>query len=63
MLVKQCKKCKRELPIENFYKSKYTKDGYRSYCKECDKDYDKNRDKLIEKQKEYTNNNREKVRE
>lgn len=67
MRLKQCKKCKQELPLDKFYKSKYTKDGYRSYCKECDKEnnrdyYLKHRKDLIQKQKEYTNNNREKVR-
>lgn len=68
MFLKQCKKCRKELPLENFYKSKYTKDGYRSYCKECDKEnnhvyYNNNKERLIEYQRDYTNNNREKVRE
>lgn len=68
MLLRQCKKCKIELPLDSFYKSKYTKDGYRSYCKECDKlnnrtYYSNHKKELIEKQKDYTNNNREKVRE
>lgn len=68
MRLKQCKKCKQELPLDKFYKSKYTKDGYRSYCKECDKEnnrdyYLKHRKDLIQKQKEYTEANKEKVKE
>ncbi len=68
MFLKQCAKCKIKLPLDNFYTSKYTKDGYRSYCKDCDRTnnhayYNKNRKELIQRQKEYTNNNREKVKE
>ena len=30
----KCKKCGKELPLDNFYKSKNTKDGYEGKCKE-----------------------------
>lgn len=33
--VKRCAKCGRELPVENFYKSRRASDGLQSYCKEC----------------------------
>ena len=36
---KICSKCKKELPIEMFYKDKKTIDGLRSYCKECLRKY------------------------
>ena len=34
-VTKICSKCKRELPLSNFYKSKNSKDGYQNQCKEC----------------------------
>jgi len=37
MNTKICKKCGKELPMnrEYFHKDKYSKDGYRIYCKKC----------------------------
>ena len=35
MNTKICKRCKKELPIENFTKSKVIKDGYENKCKKC----------------------------
>lgn len=32
---KRCPKCKTTKPVSEFYKSKQTKDGLRSWCKEC----------------------------
>jgi len=32
---KTCHKCKRILPLEDFYKSKSSKDGYAPSCKDC----------------------------
>ena len=32
---KTCPKCGRTLSVDNFYTSKNTKDGFRTYCKEC----------------------------
>ena len=41
METKVCKKCGRELPIEEFYKDKRKKDGYSCWCKECFKQQQK----------------------
>ena len=35
MKFKVCTKCKKELSVDNFYKSKYGKDGVCSSCKQC----------------------------
>lgn len=35
MKTKVCAKCGKELPVEQFYKSKVNKSGYSSYCKAC----------------------------
>lgn len=35
METKKCGHCGRELPLDNFYKNKATKDGYFSVCKDC----------------------------
>ena len=32
---KRCRYCWKELPLSEFYKSKITKDGHQSYCREC----------------------------
>ena len=41
METKVCKKCGRELPIEEFYKNKGNKDGHENKCKECFKQQQK----------------------
>lgn len=38
---KKCAKCGRELPVEEFHKSKSSKDGLYSYCKECTREIGK----------------------
>lgn len=38
---KVCKKCGRELPIENFYTNKSLKGGHDNTCKECKTAYTK----------------------
>jgi acetyl-CoA carboxylase beta subunit len=35
--LKKCKKCKRIMPISDFYKNSATADGHSNSCKECDK--------------------------
>ena len=35
ILVKVCAKCGNEKPIDEFYRSRKSKDGHHSYCKEC----------------------------
>lgn len=44
---KTCLKCGRTLSVDNFYTSKNTKDGFRTYCKECYKQTQLNRIKKI----------------
>lgn len=39
METKKCKKCGRELPIEEFVKNSKIKSGYGSHCKECHNSY------------------------
>lgn len=41
METKVCKKCGRELPIENFYTNKSLKGGHDNCCKECKNAYSK----------------------
>ena len=36
--LKKCNICKRELPLEAFYKKKHGKYGIRAICKECFRD-------------------------
>jgi hypothetical protein len=44
---KKCKKCGKELVVDkvtekaNFYKDKYSKDGFMGVCKDCDNTYQK----------------------
>jgi hypothetical protein len=50
---KQCQMCKKTLSLDNFFKSKQTKDGFGSYCKECKiinnrENWNKNKHKHIE---------------
>ena len=35
MTTKTCHKCKRILPLEDFYRAKSSKDGYAPSCKDC----------------------------
>jgi hypothetical protein len=37
LTTKKCSKCKQEKDVGEFYKSDTTKDGYRHYCKQCEK--------------------------
>ena len=64
---KPCTKCKKIKPLNEFGKRK---NGLRSKCKECEREYakvqgkiyrEKNRETLIKKQKEYYEKNKEKV--
>lgn len=40
-LTKTCTKCNELKSIDEFYKDKRNKDGYRYTCKQCDKEYKK----------------------
>ena len=53
-LVKECFRCKKILLKSNFNKNKTKRDGYRSDCRLCSKEYYyNNRDRLLNKQKFY----------
>ena len=60
-LFKNCRVCKNISLKSNFNKNKTKKDGYRSECRSCCKEYYyKNRDQLINNMKNYNKQNREK---
>jgi len=42
---KKCTMCKMMFPLTSFYRDKYKKDGYKSYCKTCDGSFQRNLDK------------------
>ena len=47
--MKLCKRCNIEKPIECFCKQTKSKDGYHSWCKECNKQYKKeNKEAIIQ---------------
>jgi hypothetical protein len=73
--MKICSKCKRELPIDNFYKDCSTKDGLRHRCKECIKNDNqasnyarqkkwkaKNKEHIKRQTKEYKLKNKEEIK-
>lgn len=51
--VKQCRRCKRVLPITEFHKSRNRKDGLQSECKECRCEIDKQARERRKKDKEF----------
>lgn len=57
---KICTKCGRELPIERFSKDKHHKDGLKSQCKDCDRQYII---RNIEYFKKYRKNNAESIKQ
>lgn len=59
-----CKKCCKNLSLEDFRKRKDSKDGYRNICKSCTSKYEKvykqdNLDKIKSYYKKYSSNNKE----
>lgn len=57
---KKCRRCKNMKLTSNFYKNKKRKDGFGSYCKECNMEYIKNNEEQDKKRKqEWYLNNRE----
>lgn len=66
--MKRCSKCgvEKELTAEYFYRYKRSKDGYRGYCKECQKIMNseyrvRNKEKVNKNQREYRAENKEKI--
>jgi len=43
--MKHCKKCGEDKPLDQFHKNKSKHDGLTTYCKECWKEYERNRAK------------------
>lgn len=65
--LKTCVACKRELPIDCFYKRKDSKDGYRNECKDCDKlnsskYYKLHQQQILDNVSKYTEQNKEKIK-
>lgn len=69
---KICSKCRKELPLDSFYKNKKTFDGYEYQCKDCKPPYSKKASKKYreshkEEIKEYNKNkylkNKDEIRE
>jgi hypothetical protein len=66
--LKRCSTCKKEKSKVEFSKNSRTKDGLRSYCRECAADYraeykKKNLQKIRDQLKGYRKTHREKIRE
>jgi hypothetical protein len=66
-MLKKCSVCKIEKDISEFHKWKYGPDGYKRHCKICRKNetktyYEKNKNDVIEKVKNYRNQNLESLR-
>jgi hypothetical protein len=66
--MKKCTFCKDLKNLDLFHKSNKTKDGKRSQCKSCAKEYTRrryleNREKIKEANKVWRNNNPEKIKE
>lgn len=61
---KICSKCKVEKTFDMFSKRTTSKDGYRSQCKQCEKEYQQiNKNKIKEYQKLYRQDNSEIIKE
>lgn len=57
METKICRKCGRELPLDQYFRNKAMKDGHDSQCKECKTAY------TLEYQKKYRARKREQAKE
>ena len=55
---KTCNICNKELPIGNFWKDKYLKDGYTNYCKVCYKKRWIDKDPAYQGKRKYQDMNR-----
>jgi len=64
MKIKTCHRCKKELHVNYFYKSRDRKGGFQEKCKTCLKEYnEKNKEKIREYQKQYREQNKEIAKE
>jgi superfamily II helicase len=62
--MKKCNKCLIEKELIEFYKDKSKKDGLKTICKECQKNYiNLNKEYILERGKKYYQNNKEKILE
>lgn len=62
--MKVCTKCKIEKELSEFHKRKSSKDGLRSWCKECRRQYNKeNKEAIAEHKKQYCEKNKEAIAE
>jgi len=63
MQTKKCSKCGEVKAVSEFYKDKYSKDGVRSSCKECKKQYYKaNNEKILGQKKQHYKANKKKIK-
>jgi hypothetical protein len=67
-LVKKCKACKELKPLSEFRLNRTMRDGHRSSCKSCDKEYGrcwrvKNLERTREYDRQYKTENPEKIKE
>jgi hypothetical protein len=61
--MKTCNKCKLEKELSEFVKDNNKKDGLKTQCKSCTKQWrEKNKDKLKNYNKEWGENNKEKIK-
>lgn len=61
---KQCSKCKRLLPVSEFYKSKRCSDGLRMQCKGCEREYaTRNAERIADYQRRYREENADRLAE
>lgn len=68
MQLKTCSVCNQEFQIDNFYKSKYSRDGHRSECKDCSKSnnkryYESHRQQVLDSVALYTEDNKDKIKQ
>ena len=62
--MKTCRKCKIEKEVTEFSKCKNTKDGLKSQCRFCDKQYNEtNKERISEQKKQYYLANKERINE
>lgn len=63
-MTKVCSKCKGEKDVYSFFRSREAKDGRKSQCKDCIKEYrKKNREEIKEYQKEYHERKKDEIKE